>query len=212
MAPGQLKQWIAITLTALVLALGAPPSSATYIDSDGNEWKTFTELGTMSWTSLALICPTDGTTACTGSIGAVDITGFIWATPAQVRDLFAKFGVIVPVAGNTGALDSAWAPAFQAAFGVTNTIGTFSIDSVGWTSASAMGTLGVIGEIWNRPPGFFDVAGVSTGLFMGSTAPSAFLFARSVPEPSTWTLLGLCLAAVWLGAHARRRRVARVNA
>jgi hypothetical protein len=185
-------------------------SNAAYVDAQGNQWRSLTETMQFTWNTIDAVCPNDGITPCSGSVNGYDFSGLVWATQDQVRQLMAGFGVNVPLQGNIGEIDSAWAPAFQAAFGVTHTTGVFSLDSKGWSSTSGEGIYAsgaLVGEIWNRPAGFYDVAGF-TGLWKGAPGLGAYLFERptAVPEPSTSLLLLALAIAGWLAASWRGAR------
>lgn len=148
-------------LVVLGVASGGP-AAAGYIDPQGNQWRSLTDTTRFSWNDIDSVCPNDGASACSGAIDGYDFSGLIWATHEQVRSLISGFGVNIPLQGNIGEIDSLWAPAFQAAFGVTGTTGTFSVDSRGWTSTTGpFDTTALMAEIWNRGAGFFDVAGFS---------------------------------------------------
>jgi hypothetical protein len=41
----------------------------------------------VTWSQIAAICPRDGESRCSGSLGTRDLTGWIWATGDQVRAL-----------------------------------------------------------------------------------------------------------------------------
>ena len=40
---------------------------------------------------MASVCPRDGSTPCAGSIGGKNLTGWVWATDAQVLDLMDNY-------------------------------------------------------------------------------------------------------------------------
>ena len=75
-----------ITLTAGASAVAAPLD-----DVDGKQWRQLYETTGASWSEVSQVCPRDGATPCSGSIGATDVTGWVWATAAQVMALFAHY-------------------------------------------------------------------------------------------------------------------------
>ena len=62
-------------------------------DNRGRDWRQLIETTGLTWTQVATVCPRDGVTPCTGSVGGRDLTGWVWATREQVLDLF---GIYVP--------------------------------------------------------------------------------------------------------------------
>ena len=65
----------------------SPPSSTAAPTVDGREWRELFETTGLSWSQVATVCPTDGVTACSGTVGGRNLTGWTWATAGQVRDL-----------------------------------------------------------------------------------------------------------------------------
>lgn len=62
-----------------------------YVDSQGRTWRQVDETISHTWTVVAQRCPTDGSTPCTGTLGNRDVTGWVWATDAQVAEMFEEF-------------------------------------------------------------------------------------------------------------------------
>ncbi len=56
---------------------------------DGKEWRELHETTGLSWSQVASVCPTDGVSPCSGSVGGRNLTGWTWATADQVKDLMA---------------------------------------------------------------------------------------------------------------------------
>jgi len=63
------------------------PASTAAPTVDGREWRELFETTGMSRSEVATACPTDGVTACSGTVGGRNLTGWTWATVGQVRDL-----------------------------------------------------------------------------------------------------------------------------
>ncbi len=90
-----MRQWsmrfavLALLMSGLV-SIGAPPSTAAPT-VDGREWRELYETTGLSWSDIASVCPTDGATACSGTVGGRNLTGWTWATAGQVRDLLDDY-------------------------------------------------------------------------------------------------------------------------
>src|SRR5215510_11402358 len=65
--------------------------SGNFNDGHGKEWLQLTATAGVSWNATAEVCPQDGVTACTGSIGSRNVNDWVWATDAQVLQLFSYF-------------------------------------------------------------------------------------------------------------------------
>ncbi|MDX2427742.1 MAG: hypothetical protein QNK22_03550 [Xanthomonadales bacterium] len=114
-------QGIIKVLTVAIL-LQATPSQAASVIKDGNEWLQPADFVDISWQQIDAICPATSDRVCTGSLGGIDITGFIFASIEEVNMLMATYGVPQPdLCGGSAARveDSAWAPAAFADFSPT---------------------------------------------------------------------------------------------
>lgn len=151
------------------LALGALVSltstaSAGFIDSQGREWLQVSAFKGKTWASIDALCPVDGVTTCSGTLGGVDITGYVWATQEQVQGLFAEFlpemaesetlgapGYVLPALGFFGS--------FQPTFEFYTTFGGYNYIS-GWTSSASDGMAAVPEASAEYPVfyGYFNVA------------------------------------------------------
>jgi hypothetical protein len=60
-------------------------------DGLGTAWRQLTETPGISWNQAAALCPRDGVNPCEGSVGAVSLSGWVWATDAQVVELIARY-------------------------------------------------------------------------------------------------------------------------
>jgi len=85
----------ALVVGVAALTLGVQPASAAPPDpvdgGNGTEWRQLYETTGLSWNQLAGICPRDGVTPCSGSVGSTSLTGWVWATDAQVVGLMGRF-------------------------------------------------------------------------------------------------------------------------
>jgi hypothetical protein len=87
--------WSARFLFALRIPGVATPGPGTsirvaFVDSAGRQWADLNDTLNLTWNEVAAVCPTNGVTKCSGSVGSVDVTGWIWATRQQWIDLFLE--------------------------------------------------------------------------------------------------------------------------
>ena len=77
-----------IGVIALLGSLGAfaAPTAGAAPTENGREWREVAATTGLSWSEVASVCPTDGVTACSGSVGGRDLTGWTRASAPQVRD------------------------------------------------------------------------------------------------------------------------------
>ncbi len=81
---------LVIVLVGTLGSFGAASSSAAPT-VDGRQWRELYETTGLSWSQVASVCPTDGQTPCTGSVGGKDLTGWTWATSDQVLGLMDDY-------------------------------------------------------------------------------------------------------------------------
>jgi hypothetical protein len=93
---GRRSALIGVFLTSLVVvalvdgqALASPPDPVD--GGNGTEWRQLYETTGLTWNQVATICPRDGETPCSGSIGTKVLTGWVWATDEQVVELMGAF-------------------------------------------------------------------------------------------------------------------------
>jgi Ca2+-binding RTX toxin-like protein len=86
----------AVLCATLVLASAASPAGAAppadlSDDGAGKRWRQLTQTTGLTPDQVAQVCPRDGETRCSGSIGARDLSGWVWATGAQVHALMGLY-------------------------------------------------------------------------------------------------------------------------
>jgi len=98
-------------------SLAQPPAGLVV---DGNRsWAQPADFVNVSWDTMNALCP--GTQrVCTGMVNGIDITGFIFASQADVQGMLSSLFGVPPF--DVEEDDSDWAPAVLAAFDPTNTL------------------------------------------------------------------------------------------
>ena len=84
-----LMSFVFVAVTDGRPASAAPPDPVD--GGNGTEWRQLYETTGLSWNQVAGVCPRDGETPCSGSIGTKVLTGWIWATDAQVIELMGAY-------------------------------------------------------------------------------------------------------------------------
>lgn len=186
-------------------------------DGHDKEWRQLTDTRGATWNQLAAVCPRDGQTPCAGGVGTVDLTGWVWATDAQV---LALFGYTEPaIIGNRSIAGLAYfgsAQTFLQSFTpTTSSCLTYACSAFagGWTSSSDAGGA-IAGSVsWGTTPvsasGAFGVGAVadpdeSTGWRGASlyrpTGPGVFAYddRGSVASPAGGTAVASVLANDWV--------------
>lgn len=125
----------AFTINASVVAQW--PGIA-YVDSDGRQWRQMTFTCGANWNQVAALCPTDGTTSCSGVINGQSLSGWVWATRAQVQQLQAELAV----AGGCTQGPDVTGEFFQYFQNTSSLENGFFVE--GWTSTRARGQDGMV--------------------------------------------------------------------
>ncbi len=90
-------------LMAVTLTVAATVASAQgYNDGTGREWRQVTTTTGISWSQVASVCPTDGSGPCAGTASGRDLTGWYWASQAEVQEFFALFAPEIADLGCVG--------------------------------------------------------------------------------------------------------------
>lgn len=75
----------------LVAGMASTAWAQGYNDGAGREWRQVNTTTGMTWSQVAVACPTDGSGPCVGVVSGRDLTGWYWASQADVQELFATF-------------------------------------------------------------------------------------------------------------------------
>lgn len=188
-----------VLVAATLLPLMA---QATPVTIGEREWQQPDLLAGFSWNELASVCPTDGG-LCSGSLAATDLTGWRWATVADVAALFSTFDGHPGNRGSHSETDSAWAPSFMSLFSPTLERPGASI-VFGWTrSTDHFGGRYSVYMIDHRYAGALDTTRVRRLMSGNIASPiiGAWLYrdirvAAAVPEPAPIALMALGFAGL----------------
>jgi hypothetical protein len=85
--------WTGLIATVVALSFLSTGTSAfaNVEDGQGREWRQLYTTTGLSWDQVASVCPRDGETPCSGSVGGKDLSGWVWGTEAQVMDLLSEY-------------------------------------------------------------------------------------------------------------------------
>ncbi|MEY2403309.1 MAG: hypothetical protein QOD38_860, partial [Acidimicrobiaceae bacterium] len=93
---GRLRKLVVAATFGLLASLNgglatAAPAATGATDTHGREWRQVFDTTGLSWNQVATVCPTDGVTPCSGSVGGKTLTGWVWATDAQVLEFMSEY-------------------------------------------------------------------------------------------------------------------------
>ncbi len=117
-----------IRTLAVMFTLFSTAALAQPVIMDGKEWLQPADFVNLSWDEVAIVCdPVTG--ACDGMLNNIDVTGYTWASVADVNGLFNAYGVTPPLAapGLRLTAGSSWAPSLLVDFDFTDTTATFEL-------------------------------------------------------------------------------------
>lgn len=206
----------------LLCVLSLPAAAAGVNDGHDKEWRQLTETAGATWNQLAAVCPRDGQTACAGVVGTVDLTGWVWATDAEVLALFSYTEPAIignrsigglPYFGSAQTFLQSFTPTHSSC--ITYACSAFA---GGWTSSSDAGGP-IAGSVsWGTTPvsvsGAFGVGSAANpdesigwrGAFLfRPTGPGVFAYddSGSVASPSGGIAVANVLGNDWIhGARA----------
>jgi hypothetical protein len=136
-----------LALVFVVLFLAVSGVLFAYNDNNGKEWRQLTETVGVSWNQVAQACPQrDGISPCIGTAGTRDLTGWVWATDAQVIELFSRFEPAL-LTSPTFPTISGMAQFFTADTFLSAIRPTFSVASNYFASRSATGLTAAFDEV-----------------------------------------------------------------
>lgn len=145
-----------------------------YSDGAGKAWRQLTATTGVSWTQVATICPRDGRTPCSGTVGTRDLTGWVWATAPQVVELIGRWAPEIltsPTMQANGVFAGiGWTNVFRPTQWFANTYQS-SEYAGGWTaSTDSVGNPLGAGGGWSTPP---HAGGVGIGSVANAAAVDA---------------------------------------
>jgi hypothetical protein len=164
-------------LIAATLAAAATVATGQgYNDGTGREWRQVNATTGMSWSQVASVCPTDGSGPCSGIASGRDLTGWYWASQAEVQEFFALFAPEIGDMGCVGGPAYVLSGLFMLDGGVINptwsyytTFGGYLYVS-GWTSTRGTEGNAILGAASAQYP-VFDGALCVTGQAAVNTIP-----------------------------------------
>jgi PEP-CTERM motif len=208
------------------ITLGLSGGAWAFDDGEGREWRSLSDTEGLSWLQAARLCPVNGQHTCNGTVGGIELAGWVWATRRQVMDLFnlklpkaarldlgqpARFGL-----EQLGAVEAFLADVLEPnhAFCINYACGAGVLCLT--ASRAGLGGAYVGAASWHRTPVSIE-AGFSVGSVVGANLVLADhglwmfrgdRFTAPVPEPATSALLAGGLAALaW-----RRRKASAATA
>ena len=194
------------TIVGCLLAALAVTAQAGVIIGD-NEWRQVTDTVGLSWNDANALCDSS-TGMCSGSVGAVSLTGWTWAASGEVQALFTSFSG-QNVRDYSDVSDPTWAPAFFNSFNPTWVAGAVNLIHGLVRNPNASGS-NQGGLLWDTPNAndihTFVLLNpalrrADTGLWMYQPASNSV----PVPDPSTLGLLGFGLLSLGLARRSSRR-------
>ncbi len=143
MRHGSLRLVLIAVFVGALLSLG-PGISTAAPTSDGRQWRELYETTGLSWSQVASVCPTDGQSPCSGTVGGRNLSGWTWATAGQVRDLMDDYAPGLASADVVSGIDGFWgAISFLGVMRWTTSSSSnysFSEWTGGWTASTDAGS------------------------------------------------------------------------
>ncbi len=82
---------VAAVFLASLFGSAGSALAANVQDTHGREWRQLYETTGLSWNQVSSVCPRDGVTPCSGTVGGKNLTGWVWGTDAQVLELLTEY-------------------------------------------------------------------------------------------------------------------------
>ena len=82
---------VVVVFLVSFVSIGVGSALANVEDTHGREWRQLYETTGLSWDQIDSVCPRDGATPCSGTVGGKDLTGWVWGTDAQVLELLSEY-------------------------------------------------------------------------------------------------------------------------
>lgn len=142
-------------LFAAAVVSQAQTTPAVVNDGHGKIWLQLPQTAGASWNQTALACPQDGVTSCAGSVGGRNVSDWVWATDAQVLQLFSYYEPAMETNRSVGGMQYFFtAQTFLSAFQPTFSFcGTYQCGAygAGWTATKDEQGLPVFGGVsWSN--------------------------------------------------------------
>ena len=221
-----------VSVIMVVVAFGAARAAqASVDDGHGKEWRQLIETVGLSRSQVAEVCPQDGASPCVGSVNGIDLTDWVWATDAQVIELFSYFEPDIltspSVSGQKYFFTATnFLNAFRPTFSMSLTYQAAAF-AAGWTASADASGFPLVGSAgWGMTNvsigGHFTVASLgmpdgiegTRGVFLwhptGLGTPGVFAYddAGQVDSPAGGTAVANVLANDWAaGAPATTANV-----
>ena len=81
----------AALFVASFVSIGTGSALANVEDTHSREWRQLYTTTGLSWEQIGSVCPRDGATPCSGTVGGKDLTGWVWGTDTQVLELLTEY-------------------------------------------------------------------------------------------------------------------------
>ncbi len=186
-----MKVWIIGLVVSCVFALGlvgivgigaAPVRGET-------QWRELYETTGLTWAQVAAVCPQDGATPCAGSIGGIDLTGWVWATSDQVLSLLDDHQPLLSTANPylSGPDQFGAAAGFLSEMRWTSYLSLtylYQESTYGWTASTDGAGLPIAGGASFQYPIFGGSIGLGAGADGADRTRGVFLWRIGSPPPA----------------------------
>ncbi|HEY4570790.1 MAG TPA: hypothetical protein VIH10_15050 [Kribbella sp.] len=85
------RGFVGSIVTGLVLSFILTGAASAAPTAEGKEWRELYTSTGLTWAEVAMVCPIDGITPCSGTVGGRDLTGWVWGTAGQVTGLLDDY-------------------------------------------------------------------------------------------------------------------------